>query len=103
MTRGEVWWAEHPEEGRRPVCVIARAQAVPVMSKVLVVPITRRIRDIATHVRLDRDDGMPEPCALALDNIQPMPKAMLLERITRLGPARLHEVCRALNVAAGCA
>lgn len=102
MTRGEVWWLEHPDEGRRPACIIARAEAVSVMGKVLVVPITRRARNIATQVALDRGDGMPEPCVLSLDNIQPVPKAMLVERITRLGPARLHEVCRALNVATGC-
>lgn len=102
MTRGEVWWLEHPEIGRRPACVLTRPEAVPLLRNVLVVPATRRIRGIPTEVSLGREDGMPQICVLPLDNVQPVPKAMLIERITRLGAARMREVCQALNVAAGC-
>jgi mRNA-degrading endonuclease toxin of MazEF toxin-antitoxin module len=45
---------------------------------------------------------MPTECALTLDNVLPVPKALLTERITRLGPSKLTELCTALNVAAGC-
>jgi mRNA-degrading endonuclease toxin of MazEF toxin-antitoxin module len=45
---------------------------------------------------------MPRDCVLTLDNVGPVPKTLLTERITRLGPAKLAELCRALNVAAGC-
>jgi len=53
-------------------------------------------------VTLDRDDGMPELCALSLDNVVCMPKPFLVERICRLGLARMAEVCRALAIATGC-
>lgn len=102
MTRGEVWWLEHPEIGRRPACIITRAEAVEVMHSVLIAPATRRARQIPTEVTLGVDDGMPEACVLSMDNVQPVSKAMFTERITRLGAARLGEVCEALAIATGC-
>jgi len=54
---------------RRPVPMLAREAAVPVLRTLLAAPLTRRIRGIPTEVLLGRDDGMPEECAVALDNV----------------------------------
>jgi len=102
VTRGEVWWLEHPADRRRPVCVVTRAEAVPALRRLLVVPATRTIRGIPTEVRLGTEDGMPEDCVLALDNVQVVPKALLVERITRLPASRLAELCVALRRATAC-
>lgn len=102
MNRGEVWWLEHPEAGRHPACIVTRQAAIPVLRSVLVAPATTQLRGIPTEVLLGPEDGMPRECALTLDNIAPVPKALLTERITRLGAAKLAELCRALNIAAGC-
>ena len=102
MNRGEIWWVDHPDAGRRPVCVLTRQAAVPVLTSVLVVPATRTIRDIPTEVRLSTADGMPADCALSFDNITTVPKALLTERITRVPQARLDELCGALRAATGC-
>ncbi len=102
VNRGEVWWAESPSQKRRPYLVLSRERAIPVLSAVVGVPATRTIRGIPTEVRLDEDDGMPADCALNFDNLATIPKAWLVERICRLGPQRLHEACRALEVATGC-
>lgn len=102
VNRGEIWWAEHPEAGRRPYLVLTRQAAIPVLDRVLAVPATRTIRDIPTEVLLDEDDGMPEPCALSFDNITTMPKALLTSRITRLSVGKLEEICRALGSATAC-
>ncbi len=102
MTRGEVWWAEHPEAGRRPFMVLTREAAVPVLRSVLAVPATRTIREIPTEVVLTEEDGMPERCALSFDNVTTVPKSLLSERICRLNVERLVEACRALRIAAGC-
>ena len=102
MNRGEVWWLEHPEAGRRPACILTRQTAIPALRSVLVVPATRTVRGIPTEVPLGRADGMPEDCALSFDNLTTVPKALLTERITRLNPAKLGELCVALNVATGC-
>lgn len=97
-----MWWAESPSEKRRPYLVITRQAAIPVLKAVMVVPATRSIRGIPTEVALDEGDGMPEACALSLDNVLTMPTAWLVRRICRLGPDRLREVCRALVIATGC-
>lgn len=102
MNRGEVWWVEHPEVGRRPVCVLTRQAAITVLTSLLVAPATRTIRSIPTEVRLSPADGMPEQCALSFDNLATVPKVLLTERITRVPDARLHELCSELRAATGC-
>ncbi len=102
MNRGEVWWYELPDTGRRPGCIITRQAAIPVLNAVLVAPATRSVRGIPSEVLLGPEDGMPQACALSLDNLLPVPKALLTQRITRLGPAKLERLCAALKIAAGC-
>ena len=82
--------------------ILTRDEAINVLSRVLAAPATGSARDIPTHVHLDDADGMPEPCALSLDNVGPILKSHLTRRITSLGPAKMSEVCRALNYATSC-
>lgn len=102
MNRGEIWWAEHPDAGRRPYLVLTRQAAIPVLQRVLAVPATRTVRNIPSEVQLDKDDGMPEPCALSFDNITTMPKALLTTRISRVSVEKLEEISRALRAATAC-
>jgi mRNA interferase MazF len=102
VSRGDVCWLELPEEGRRPVCVLTRREAIPVLRSVLVAPVTRTVRALPTEVRLDDDDGMAMECAISLDNIRTVPRALLTERITSLSGTRMHELCKALAAATGC-
>jgi mRNA interferase MazF len=73
-----------------------------VLNAVLAVPATRTIRGIPTEVALDAADGMPEECALSLDNLTLAPKELFRSRITRLSVERMSDVCRALGLASGC-
>ena len=102
VSRGEVWWAEHPEAGRRPFLVLTRQGAIDVLNRVVAVPATRTIRGIPTEVALEEADGMPERCALSLDNVTTVPKSVLTKRICRLGVDRMADVCRALRAATAC-
>ena len=102
MKRGEVWWVDDPEAGRRPHLLLTRDAAIPVLASVLAVPATRTIRGIPTEVLLGPEDGMPVDCALSLDNLTVLPKAFFTERIAALGPHHLANVCRALAVATEC-
>lgn len=102
VNRGEVWWSETPDLGRRPVLVLSRDDVLGVLRRPLVAPLTTQVREIDTEVPLDRDDGMPRPCVVSMDNVQPLDQAVLVERITRLGPARMAAVCAALAVATDC-
>jgi mRNA interferase MazF len=98
-----VWWVEHADAGRRPFLVLTRQAAIPVLKSLLAVPATRTIRQIPTQVVLDQGDGMPDECALVLDNLTLVPKELFRSRITRLSVDRMSEVCRALSLASGCA
>jgi mRNA interferase MazF len=103
VNRGEIWWADHPEAGRRPVCVLTRQAAIEVLPGVLVAPATRTVRGIPTEVALTAsEDGMPQDCALSFDNLATVPQSLLTDRITQLREPRLGEICDALRVATGC-
>lgn len=101
-TRGEVWWLGDPEVGRRPVLVLTRDAAIPVLRWVLVAPVTRTVRGIPTELPLDVDDGMPRPCAATFDNMRPVRLSLLTERITTLSPTRMAQACAALRLAVDC-
>jgi mRNA interferase MazF len=102
VARGEVWWYDHPSAGRRPFLVLTRTETVSVLTQVLAAPATRTIRGIPTEVPLDKADGMPAACVLALDNVTLIRPSLCTERITTLGPDRLRAVCDALLVATAC-
>lgn len=99
--RGDVWWIEMPDK-RRPVLILTRSAAIPVLRTVLVAPVTRSARGIRTEVALDEADGMPVPCAATLDNVTTVPKAFLTERVTRISAPRMRDVCVALTLAVDC-
>lgn len=102
MTQGGVYFLEHPELGRRPVLVLTRDAAIPVLKRVTIASISRTIRNIPTEVVLDEDDGMLTTCAVSLDNLGDAWKAMLTDHVTTLDPGRMNQICRALNIAVGC-
>lgn len=100
--RGEVWWAEVPDTGRRPFVVLTRSRAIPVLHSLLAAPVTRHVRGIATEVPLGPEEGMPQACAASLDNLRVVPKAYLTTRICSLGPVAMAAVCAALGDAVDC-
>ncbi len=100
--RGEVWWGELPDVGRRPFLVMTRDAAIPVLTTLLAAPITRTIRGIPTEVRLAEEDGMPAECAVSLDNLRVVPKSHLVKRQCALSPERRLEACGALRTAVDC-
>lgn len=102
MNRGEVWWVQGPAGARRPYLVLTRAAAIPLLHSVIAVPATRTIRGIPTEVELDQGDGMPDACALSLDNLTLVPKQLFERRICTLRDARVRAVCAALSEAVEC-
>lgn len=75
MRRGEIYWADlGPPSGRRPVLVLSRSAAVPVLTSVVVAPASRTVRGIASEVPLGRDEGLPEDGVASCDNLLTVPK-----------------------------
>ncbi|MHB1712523.1 MAG: type II toxin-antitoxin system PemK/MazF family toxin [Acidimicrobiales bacterium] len=100
--RGEVWWGEIEDVGRRPFLVMTRSAAIPVLNGVLAAPVTRTVRNIPTEVSLGPDDGMPTECAASFDNLRVVPKDYLVNRICVLESSRLVEACTAIRSAVDC-
>src|SRR5699024_11656963 len=50
--RGELWWCEMAEVGRRPVLVLSRDAAIPKLRRALIAPCTTTIRGLASEVGL---------------------------------------------------
>ena len=102
-SRGEVWWCELAEIGRRPVVVLSRDAAIPRLRRVLVAPCTTTIRALPSEVVLEPgDDPIPRRSAVNLDSVESVSTGVLVERLGRLADARLREICRALAVAVDC-
>jgi len=99
-TQGEIWWAE-AEDKRRPVLVVTRSEATPVLTSIIVAPITRTVRDIPTEIPLGHDSGLPSPCVAAFDSLQPVRKSFLTERVGTIGTDS-HLICYALGALADC-
>ncbi len=100
--RGEIWWGEVEDVGRRPFLVMTRTAAIPVLNSVLAAPVTRTIRNIPTEFRLGPSDGMPTERRASFDNLRVVAKAYLVERQCTLDPTRLIGACEALRVAIDC-
>ena len=100
-SQGEIWWAE-AEDKRRPVLVVTRSEAVPVLTWIVVAPVTRTIRGIPTEVPLGAAHGLAEDCVASFDNLQPIRRSFLTERAGELGVEGRGEICRALRAFADC-
>lgn len=101
--RGEVWWCEVPEIGRRPVVVLSRDAAIPRLRRALVAPCTTIIRGLASEVVLEPgSDPIPRRTAVNLDSVGSVSVAVLVSRLGRLADARMRAVCEALEVAIDC-
>ena len=101
--RGEVWWCELPEVGRRPVVVLSRDAAIPRLRRALIGPCTTTIRGLPSEVILEpREDPVPLRSAVNLDSVESVSTAVLVERLGRLSDRRMDQVCEALAVAVDC-
>lgn len=100
--RGEIrWYTFAAPDKRRPVLLMTRDEVIDSLNELIVVPVTRTIRGLATEVVLSIDDGMPTSCALNLDHVALAQRSRIGPSLTVLPAARWPEVERALLVACG--
>jgi mRNA interferase MazF len=101
--RGEVWWCELADVGRRPVVVLSRDAAIPRLRRTLVAPCTTTVRGLASEVLLQPEaDPIPRLSAVNLDSVESVSVGVLVERLGCLSDDRMREVCAALAVAVAC-
>lgn len=81
---------------RRPALVLTRTSHLRHLSQIIVAPITRTVRGIATEVPLGPESGLKVPSAAKLDQVQAVHRKRLGRFVGSLDPARKREVREAL-------
>jgi mRNA interferase MazF len=88
---------ETPNDKRRPVLVVSRNEAIPVLNNVVVAPVTSTLRSIPTCIPVGRDEGLDHDGVATFDNLAAVPKFVLTTRLGALGPAGRQLLCNALR------
>jgi mRNA interferase MazF len=101
VAQGELWLMETPNSKRRPVLVVSRNEAIPVLNNVVVAPITSTIRRIPTCLAVGPDDGIDHESVASFDNLGAVPKSVLTRRLGEIGDARTR-ICEALSALVDC-
>ncbi len=102
VAQAELWLLETPNLKRRPVLVVSRDEAIPVLNNIVVAPVTSTIRDIPTCVPVGRDEGVDHDSVASFDNLATVPKAVLTVRLGSLGAEGRQRICGALAAMADC-
>ncbi|MGH9066980.1 MAG: type II toxin-antitoxin system PemK/MazF family toxin [Acidimicrobiales bacterium] len=102
VAQGELWLLETPNDKSRPVLVVTRDEAIPVLNNVVVAPVTSTLRAIPTCVPVGRDEGIDHDSVATFDNLAFVPKGLLTTRLGRLGPSGRDAICSALCALADC-
>ena len=103
MKQGEIYWYTfRSPDKRRPVLLLSRNSAIPLLTGITVAPITTTVRNIPSEVLLTvEEDGVPEDCVVNTDNIQTIQKTNLGAFITKLSPERMQEIKEAIAFSLG--
>lgn len=93
---------ETPNHKRRPVLVVSRDEAIPVLNNVVVAPVTSTIRDIPTCIPVGADEGIEHDSVVTFDNLTAVPKSVLTRHLGELGIGGRRRICEALDALANC-
>jgi mRNA interferase MazF len=102
VAQGELWLLATPNDKHRPVLVVSRNEAIPVLNNVVVAPVTSTIRDIPTCVPIGPEEGIDHDSVATFDNMAAVPKALLTIRLGSLGFSGRRLICSALRALADC-
>lgn len=97
IERGDIRWLrfEAPDK-RRPVLILGRIDALPVLAQIPVIPLSTQIRGLRWEVRLSITDGLPSECVLKPEWIKTVDRSALGPWIAAFPPGRWGEVATAL-------
>lgn len=100
MKRGEVWWAELPPPvGSRPAVILTRDAVLHSIGGIVIVLVTRTVRQLPTEVVLGRRQGLPVRCVANLDNVLTVPRQRLKRLMGACDAAKIAELNQAIKVA----
>jgi mRNA interferase MazF len=98
LNRGDIRDVEL-EHGRRPVVIVTRDGAIPVLSNITVAAITGTVRDLPTEVPVGPAQGLARDSVINCDNLFTIPKSALNARRGELDPESLDRLRTALRIA----
>jgi Growth inhibitor len=102
VRRGEIrWYTFRLPDKRRPVMILTRNEVIGNLNELIVVPVTRTVRGLATELVLTHDDGMPVTCALNFDHVSLAQQGRMGGLLCSLPERRWPEVRNALLLACG--
>jgi len=99
VNRGDIFDADLPEFGVRPVLVVTRQVAIPVLSAITAAFVTSTIRGIASEVPLNAEHGLEHASVANCDNLITIEKAVLGQRRGTLAFEDLDRLDDALRFA----
>jgi mRNA interferase MazF len=100
ILRGEVWDADLGPIVR-PVVIVTREQAIPVLSRLACVAVTSKVHGHPAAVELSHSHGVQEPSFANCDWLVTVAKDRLLHRIGELDAVTIRRLDTALVVALG--
>ena len=98
MNRGDVYDAELPVGGRRPIAIVSRDTLIPLLTSVTVAAITSTVRGLPTEVPVGPAHGLDRDCAVNCNDLATLPKARLGRYRGSLGPAELARLDDSLRI-----
>jgi mRNA interferase MazF len=100
IRRGDIrWFRFNAPDKRRPVLVLGRADALPSLSQIPVIPLSTQARGLPWEVALDESDGLLSSSVLKVEWIRTVERAHLGPFIASLPNSRWPEIEAAiLNV-----
>jgi mRNA interferase MazF len=84
---------------RRPVVVVTRDRAIPILANVTVAAVTGTIRGLPTEVPLGPEQGLARECVVHCDSLFTIPKQALGGRRGELDPESIVRLRAALMIA----
>jgi mRNA-degrading endonuclease toxin of MazEF toxin-antitoxin module len=80
---------------------VTRAHAIARRRFVTVVPVTTRLRQIPSEIHLGEAEGLARESIANCDDLQTVPKQVLLQRAGALGVAKIRELDEVLRYTLG--
>jgi len=103
VNRGEIWlYTFKPPDKRRPVLVLSRPDVIPLLSTVMVAPITSTIHGAPSEVVVGVEEGLKTTSAVNLDHVQTVAQEALRHYVGSVDQAKMAAVCRSLAIAVAC-
>ena len=103
LSRGDIrMYTFKAPDKRRPVLVLTRQEVIPLLSSVMVAPITSTVRGAPSEVVVGVEEGLKKASAVNLDHVQTVEQRRLGAHVGSVGPEIIAKVCRALAIATGC-